>query len=111
MGDARYRWTTERPQLPTSSAGKVSARSMMSSSLAGFVTHHAKEAVRQGILRVEQGTCHHLLQQQLAHIRHLHGRAADEAGHPHRIGQLGSSDSHSVPRPLPGLPERKQRGG
>ncbi len=81
--------TTERPQLPHQLGRQRVGALDDEQQAGGLVTQHAEEAVGQCVLRVEQGTNHHLLQQQLAHIRHLHGRAADEARYPHRLGQLG----------------------
>ena len=48
---------------------------------------HAKEALRQRILWIEQRARHHLWQQQLTHIHHLHGRRTNQAYHPHFFRQ------------------------
>ncbi|MNC48628.1 hypothetical protein D3C75_977580 [compost metagenome] len=80
---------TERPQLPHQFGGQGVGTLDHEQQGGRLALQHAEEAVGQCILRIEQGASHHLLKQQLAHVRHLHGRAADEAHHPNSVRQLG----------------------
>ncbi|MNS21351.1 hypothetical protein D3C72_531120 [compost metagenome] len=80
---------TERPQLPHQFGGQGVGALDHEQQGGRLALQHAEEAVGQRILRIEQGARYHLLKQQLAHVRHLHGRAADEAHHPNSVRQLG----------------------
>ncbi len=80
--------TTETPQLADQLGRQLVSTLDQQQQGGGLALQHAKETLCQRILRIEQRPCHHLGQQQLANVRHLHGCTANQAHYPHFFGQV-----------------------